>query len=380
MPSEDRGGWRGRGWGGRGWDPSGSRPPWWPQEEAWPPERPEEWRRARRRFARRAALFAAGVVFLLVLLAAAVVSALGALFGEHWFSPVLGVAVLVGVALLARRVVRAVRLAAAPMGELIEASARVEAGQLGTQVRERGPREVRALARAFNAMSRRLEETEASRRRLLADVSHELRTPLTVIQGNVEGMLDGLYPADRAHLERILAEANQLERLIDDLRTLSMADAGALGLRREASDLGALAADAAAAFEPQAAAAGVTLAVEAEEGLPDIELDPLRMRQVITNLVANAIRHTPSRGKVIVSVARAGDRQVLSVTDTGSGMDADAAAHAFDRFWRTADSPGAGLGLAIVRDLVTAHGGTVELRTGVDQGTTVVCTLGPSPR
>jgi two-component system sensor histidine kinase BaeS len=159
-----------------------------------------------------------------------------------------------------------------------------------------------------------------------------------------------------------------------------MADAGALGLRREASDLGALAADAAAAFEPQAAAAGVTLAVEAEEGLPDIELDPLRMRQVITNLVANAIRHTPSRGKVIVSVARAGDRQVLSVTDTGSGMDADAAAHAFDRFWRTADSPGAGLGLAIVRDLVTAHGGTVELRTGVDQGTTVVCTLGPSPR
>ncbi|MGH2402508.1 MAG: sensor histidine kinase, partial [Candidatus Limnocylindria bacterium] len=304
------------------------------------------------------------------MLAAALVSALSALFGQHWFSPVLGIAVLVGFALLVRRVVRAVRLAAAPMGELIEASARVEAGELGTQVEERGPREVRALARAFNAMSTRLEETEASRRRLLADVSHELRTPLTVIQGNVEGILDGLYPADRAHLERILAETHQLERLIDDLRTLSMADAGALGLQREPTDLGALAADAVAAFEPQAATAGVSLVVEAEDDLPDLELDPLRMRQVITNLVANAVRHTPSGGRVTVSVAADGDRHVLSVADTGPGMDADAAAHAFDRFWRTADSPGAGLGLAIVRDLVTAHGGEVDLRTGVGQGTT----------
>ena len=314
----------------------------------------------------------------LVLVAAALVSALTALLGEHWFSPVLGIAVLVGVALLIRRAVRAVRLAAAPMGELIEASARVEAGELGAQVRERGPREVRALARAFNAMSTRLQETEASRRRLLADVSHELRTPLTVIQGNVEGILDGLYPPDRAHLERILAEAQQLERLIDDLRTLSMADAGALGLQREPTDLAALAADAVAAFEPPAASAGVSLVVEGEDDLPDLELDPLRMRQVITNLVANALRHTPSGGTVRVSVvADDGDRQVLSVSDTGPGMDADAAAHAFDRFWRTADSPGAGLGLAIVRDLVTAHGGNVDLQTRVGQGTTVRCTLGP---
>ena len=106
------------------------------------------------------------------------------------------------------------------MGDLIEASERVEAGEVGTQVEVRGPREVRAMARAFNAMSARLAADAEARRRLLADVSHELRTPLTVIQGNVEGMLDGLYPADRAHLERVLAETRQLERLIEDLRTL----------------------------------------------------------------------------------------------------------------------------------------------------------------
>jgi len=240
-------------------------------------------------------------------------------------------------------------------------------------VTERGPRELRSLARAFNAMSGRLAESDAERRRLLADVSHELRTPLTVIQGNIEGMLDGLYPADQAHLDRVLAETHQMERLIDDLRTLSLADAGALVLHREPTDLGALAAEVVAAFAPQAEAAGVALGVEDAADVGELEVDPLRVRQVIANLVSNALRHTPTGGRVTVGVATDGSDRTLTVADTGEGMDADAAAHAFERFWRSADSTGAGLGLAIVRDLVTAHGGSVELHTAPGEGTRVVC-------
>jgi len=309
----------------------------------------------------------------MVVLSSTLVWALQSISGGKGFSLVIGVAILVGFALLARRVVRYIRHAAAPMGELIEASARVEAGQLGTQVSEQGPRETRTLARAFNAMSRRLSETENARRQLLADVSHELRTPLTVIQGNVEGMLDGLYPADRTHLERFLAETNQLERLIEDLRTLSLAEAGAMALALQPTDLGALAVDVVAGFESQADGAEIRLLVDAPTNLPELELDPLRVRQVIGNLVSNALRHTPRGGRVAVSVTDAEGGQLLTVLDTGTGMEPADVSRAFDRFWRSADSPGAGLGLAIVRDLVAAHGGEVEIRSVPGGGTTVLC-------
>lgn len=309
----------------------------------------------------------------MVVLSSTLVWALQSISGGKGFSLVIGIAILVGFALLARRVVRYIRHAAAPMGELIEASARVEAGQLGTQVSEQGPREMRTLARAFNAMSRRLSETENARRQLLADVSHELRTPLTVIQGNVEGMLDGLYPADRTHLERLLAETNQLERLIEDLRTLSLAEAGAMALALQPTDLGALAVDVVAGFETQADGAEIRLLVDAPTNLPELELDPLRVRQVIGNLVSNALRHTPRGGRVAVSVTNAEGGQLLTVLDTGTGMEPADVSRAFDRFWRSADSPGAGLGLAIVRDLVASHGGEVEIRSVPGGGTTVLC-------
>ncbi len=325
----------------------------------------------RGRFARRAAMFIGALIVVLLVATAAIAWLLTSVFGGGWVSVILFITLAVVVLGVVRRVVRAAGVAIAPMGELIEASGRVEAGEYGTQVSERGPRELRSLVRAFNAMSTRLAETERERRRLMADVSHELRTPLTVIQGNVEGMIDGLYPADRESLERILVETRQLERLIEDLRTLSLADAGALGLTREATDLGALAADTVAAWEPQADQAGVRLETTADAGLPSLELDPLRLRQVLTNLVANALRHTPAGGNVRVVVRAAASGQLVEVIDSGTGMDADAASHAFDRFWRSPESTGAGLGLAIVRDLVAAHGGTVELDTAPGRGTTV---------
>jgi two-component system sensor histidine kinase BaeS len=322
---------------------------------------------------RRAAGFIVFMLVVFVVVATAIVWLLSTAFGPNWFTAVVAIVLLLILARVVGGVVRSARLAMTPMSDLIEAAARIEGGELGTTVSERGPRELRSLARAFNAMSGRLAESDAGRRRLLADVSHELRTPLTVIQGNVEGMLDGLYPADRAHLERVLAETHQMERLIEDLRTLSLADAGALVLHREPTDLGALAAEVAAAFAPQAEAAGIDLEVEDVGDVGDVELDPLRVRQVVTNLVSNALRHTPRGGRITVRVASQGQDRTLTVTDNGEGMDADAAAHAFDRFWRSADSTGAGLGLAIVRDLVTAHGGSVDLRSAGGEGTRVVC-------
>ena len=141
---------------------------------------------------------------------------------------------------------RAFRRVAVPVGDLVEASGRVETGDFSARVPEEGPREVRSLARAFNSMSSRLEEMEQQRQSTLADVSHELRTPLTVIQGTVEAMLDGVYPSDPEHLEPILEQARLMERLIDDLRTLTLAEAGRLVLHREPTDLGALLPDVAA--------------------------------------------------------------------------------------------------------------------------------------
>jgi signal transduction histidine kinase len=326
----------------------------------------------RRKFMRRVAGFVGCGLLLLVVVVVLLGWLLGALLNQHPFAAIFPAVAILVVALVVARLLRGVGRTAGPLGDLIEASARVEAGELGVTVPERGPGEVRALGRAFNAMSSRLAEDVAQRRQLLADVSHELRTPLTVIQGSIEGMLDGLYPTDREQLERLLAETRQLERLIEDLRTLSLADAGALPLRREPTDLGALAAEVVAGFEPAAAAESVRLDVSVDEG-PPVALDPLRMRQVISNLVSNALRHTPSGGSVGIRVSHAADAVSLEVTDTGTGMDAEAAARAFDRFWRSGDTAGAGLGLAIVRDLVRAHGGEVSLTSAPGQGTTVSC-------
>ena len=323
---------------------------------------------------RRVAGFVGCGLLLLVVVVALLGWLLGALLNQHPFAAIFPAVALLLFAVIAARLLRGVGRTAAPLGDLIEASARVEAGEVGTQVPERGPGEIRALARAFNSMSARLADDVAQRRKLLADVSHELRTPLTVIQGSVEGMLDGLYPADRAQLERLLAETRQLERLIEDLRTLSLADAGALPLRLEPTDLGALAAEVVAGFEPAASAESVRLEVVSDDG-PPAELDPLRIRQVITNLVSNALRHTPAGGSVSVRVGYGPDIVTLEVADSGSGMDPESAGRAFDRFWRSGDTAGAGLGLAIVRDLVQAHGGQVTLTSAPGQGTTVSCRI-----
>ncbi len=325
-----------------------------------------------------------GAFFVLAMLVLVlVVSALGwavsglltAAFGTQHVPGLWAVVLLLLVAGVAA-VGRLVRRAAIPVGDLVEAAGRVESGELGVTVTESGPRDVRSLARAFNAMSRRLAATNDERRRLLADVSHELRTPLSVIQGTVEAMIDGVYEPTPERLEPILEEVRVLERLVEDLRTLSLADAGQLTLHPEPVELPALATDVVAAFETQAADAGVTLSAP-PPATPAIaaQVDPLRMRQVIGNLVANALRATPAGGSVRVEVGREADNVTLSVTDTGAGIEPELAARAFERFSRAAGSPGSGLGLPIVRELVRAHGGEVELRSQPGTGTTVTVRL-----
>lgn len=285
---------------------------------------------------------------------------------------------LVGL-LLFMLVGRLLRRVTAPVGELMEAVGRVEAGDYSTRVAEHGPREVRALGRAFNAMTERLQLNEIQRRNLLADVTHELRTPLTVIQGNLEGLLDGVYPRDDAHLGLILEDTRVLARLIDDLRTLSLAESGALQLHREPTDLSVLAAETAASFRVQAETAGVALSVTVAEDVLLLEIDPVRIREVLANLIANALRYTPASGKIEVTgqLNQVEQQVTVSVSDTGAGIPAENLPHIFDRFYKAGNSHGTGLGLAIAKNLVAAHGGQISVQSeGVPgQGTTICFTL-----
>jgi signal transduction histidine kinase len=360
------------------WQAQGGRPPWWPENEPFPPEGRwggPPW--GRRRFMGRiVALFmvtlvllVAGATFLFLLFA----SALGA--------PDLGGTLARAVALLLvfvaiAMVGRSLRRLAAPVADVIDAVGKVADGDLSTRVRERGPRETRHLARSFNTMTARLRASEEERRRLLADVSHELRTPLSVVRGELEALLDGVHPADEAHLRAILDETAVLDRLIEDLRTLSVAEAGALALHREPTDLGSLAREVAASFEPQAEATGVLLETVAAPGLPEGDVDPVRVREILTNLVSNALRYSPRGGRVGIDVAADGAHAIaVSVSDAGPGIAPEALARIFDRFYKSPESRGAGLGLAIAKQLAEAHGGTIAATSAVGQGTTIRFTL-----
>ncbi len=259
---------------------------------------------------------------------------------------------------------------------LIEAAGRVQEGDYSARVPETGSAESRLLARSFNQMSARLEATDAQRRSFMADVSHELRTPLTIIQGQLEAIRDGVYPADAAHLAPALEQVAVLERLVEDLRTLALTESGSLRLAREPVDVGTLVTEVASAFRPSAEVAGVTLSVTVAPAVPRAWLDPARIGSVVRNLVANALRYTPAGGSVTVDVAAADIEQVvLRIRDTGRGIDPALLATVFERFSRSPDSSGSGLGLAIARALVEAHGGTITAASEPGTGTTMTVGL-----
>jgi two-component system sensor histidine kinase BaeS len=196
-----------------------------------------------------------------------------------------------------------------------------------------------------------------------------------VMRGNLEALLDGVYPADREHLAPLLEEAHLMERLIEDLRTLSLGEAGALRWHREPTNLAALLHDVVAGVRAQAEAQGVVVEVLAADDLPVVDLDPARIRAVVTNLVVNALRYTSRGGRVTVSAKREAALVSVEVADSGRGIEPDVLPRIFERFTHAADSPGSGLGLPIARKLVEAHGGEISATSEVGHGTQLRFTL-----
>lgn len=336
----------------------------------------------RGRFFRRIAI-GIGLFFLFVFVA----GWLGAAFGGGWigrgddhrgFFPwflVFPVLLVLGFVAFGR----AIRRTARPIGGVMDAAGKVTEGDLSARADVQGPADVRDLARSFNRMAERLEANEEQRRNLLADVAHELRTPLSVIRAHVEGIADGIYEPNADHLALIAGETSVMGRLLDDLQLLSNAEAGALRLHRERVEPRELLSSAEATFRAQAGEAGVTLVVDTEEDLPVVDVDPIRIGEVVANLVSNALRHTPTGGTITIAAAREGDDVAFSVADNGEGIPADELAHVFVRFARSAESRGSGLGLAIAKSLVQAHGGTISAESEPGEGTTIRFVLPQAP-
>ena len=272
------------------------------------------------------------------------------------------------------------RLLTAPLARLTRAAQAVAAGDLSQRVDVRSHDEIGELGSAFNGMTASLAEAEALRKNLMADVAHELRTPLTVVQGNLQAILDGVYPLEMAQVASLYDETRLLARLVDDLHDLALADAGQLRLERAPVDLAVLARTAVGHFAPGAEAAGVALELAAAGHTPEVIGDAGRLAQVLRNLLSNALRHTPSGGRVTVRVEGAGAWVRLQVADTGSGIAPEDLPHVFDRFYRSdkgrgRGGGGAGLGLAIARQLVAAHGGRIEVASPPGAGATFTVTL-----
>ena len=229
-----------------------------------------------------------------------------------------------------------------------------------------------ALALAFRVVIGRVAgafaEQDRLRRQLMADVAHELRTPLAILQGRIEGLLDGVYPRDEAHLAELLEETRHLGRLVEDLGTLAHAEAGALELRKEFVDLGDLVRDVTATLPRP-----VTVDLPAD--LPAIEADPVRLRQVLLNLLTNALRHTPAEGVISVEVRARPQQMLIHVRDSGSGIAPEDLPRLFERFQKGRDSRGSGLGLPIARKLVLAHGGDIGVESTPGEGTRVTVSL-----
>ena len=292
-----------------------------------------------------------------------------------WPSTAIAVLLMIGVGLVMVALVRKARGFAWPLGAVMEAADRVAEGDYGVRVNESGPPPIRALTRSFNTMTARLQSADRVRRDLMADVAHELRTPLSVLQGRLEGLLDGVYARDDRQVSQLLDETRVLSRLVEDLRTLALSDAGALPLEREPTDIVSLARDVADTMGPEAARSSVVLQANASINNAVADVDPLRIREVLTNLVTNAIRHSPAGAAVTLTIAADAAGIVVTVADSGEGMTPETLARLFDRFHKGPGSRGSGLGLAIAKGIVAAHGGNITASSAPGRGTEVTFTL-----
>jgi len=370
-------------------------PPWRGRRGGWPPH---QRRHSGRLFLRFAGIF--GLLAVLVLGGLAlVVFLLTRLFGGDRRTAALVWLSVCGLLFLVPMVAgwvgrRAFRGIARPLANLMTAAEAVADGDLSVRVPVYGRGEFGQLAASFNHMVEELALADQRRRNLTADVAHELRTPLHIIQGNLEGVLDGVYAPTPEHIGATLEETKLLARLVEDLRVLSQAESGQLAMAREPVDVTELLADVATSFSGQAQAAGVTL--RTEFGAPRatdpaataewvIQGDYGRLDQVLGNLTSNAVRHTLAGGTVTLAASPTAEGVCIVVADTGEGIAAEDLPYVFDRFWRGdrarthADGAGSGLGLAIARQLVQAHGGRIAVASEPGGGTTFTIDLRRQP-
>lgn len=282
------------------------------------------------------------------------------------------VAVVLGL-LLTRHITRPVR-------QLTDSAQAIASGDLTQRIQTGQPGELGELASAFNTMAESLERNEKARRNLVADVAHELRTPLTIIEGTVDAVLDGIFEPSPEHMRVIKEEAGVLAKLIADLRELSLAEAGRLELTREELDPVEVAESVVASLRASALDKGVALSLSAENEVAPVMADRDRVVQILSNLLSNALRHTPEGGTICVNVRPAEKGILFAVSDNGEGISVEDLPHVFDRFYRADKSRsrrggGTGLGLAIARQLVDAHGGRVWAESELGNGSTFYFTL-----
>jgi signal transduction histidine kinase len=294
---------------------------------------------------------------------------------------VLGCGLSLALPLLAGGVALSVfRGVATPIADIMSAADDISEGDFSVRVPEpdHGPGEFRRLAVSFNRMTAELERLDRQRRNLTADVAHELRTPLHIIQGNLEGIIDGVYEPTADQINVLLDEIRLLTRLVEDLGLLTMVETGQLTLKVESVDIVELLADVRTSFSGQMDAAGVDLRVDVpgDAGGLTIQADPERLDQIISNLVANALRHTPGGGVITLAAKPEQDGIQILVEDSGEGIPDEDLPYIFDRFWKGDRSRsriggvGSGLGLTISRNLVRAHGGTIAVDSKIGVGTT----------
>jgi signal transduction histidine kinase len=288
------------------------------------------------------------------------------LFTFRFLQPVLLASLLLAVfatligMLLTRRVVT-------PLAEVIAAAGEIAGGRLQTRVGLKGPDDLRGLSDSFNKMADSLERNDRERRDMLADIAHELRTPLTVMRGRLEGIMDGVYPADENSIGPALEQAYLLERLVEDLRLLTLAESHQLAFEKHELDLIEIARRSINMFQAEADEKKISLGLVTSLDSALIVADPLRTEQVIGNLLANALWYIPEGGKVWVEVTKDGKEVTLSINDNGSGIPEADLPFIFNRFWRgeksrARQSGGVGLGLAITKLLVEEQGGRIIAR------------------
>ena len=282
------------------------------------------------------------------------------------------VALLLGI-VLARALTR-------PIRELTTAIRRMAAGDLKQTVEVHSRDELGELAAAFNQMSAQLDRLLTARRQMTADIAHDLRNPLTVIGGYVESMRDGVLKPTPERLDAMQAEVQHLQRLVDDLRLLSQADAGELTLSRELVAVAALLEWAALSYRPLAEKQGIRLEIKTEANLPEIEADPDRLVRLLGNLLSNSLRYTPAGGEIALNAGMQGAQHIrISVSDNGKGIEPEALPYVFDRLYRSdparSRSEESGLGLAIAKSIAETHGGTIRAESTPGKGTTMTIVL-----